>query len=91
MVGQPAILFFVYLHENHTHDTEMKRLLIIAIAVMTAATSFAQKNHGYSNPIIKGMNPDPSICRVGEAYYLVTSSFHYFPGVPLYHSKDLVN
>ena len=69
----------------------MKRLLIIAIAVMTAATSFAQKNHGYSNPIIKGMNPDPSICRVGEDYYLVTSSFHYFPGVPLYHSKDLVN
>lgn len=46
---------------------------------------------GYTNPIIKGFNPDPSVCCVGEDYYLVTSSFQYFPGVPLYHSKDLVN
>lgn len=45
----------------------------------------------YSNPILTGFNPDPSICRVGEDYYLVTSSFGYFPGVPIYHSKDLVN
>ncbi len=43
------------------------------------------------NPIIRGFNPDPSICRVGEDYYLVTSSFEYFPGVPIYHSRDLVN
>ena len=64
----------------------MKRLLAFAIALMTAATCLAQKNHGYSNPIIKGMNPDPSVCRVGDDYYLVTSSVHYFPGVPLYHS-----
>ena len=45
----------------------------------------------YQNPIIPGFNPDPSICRVGEDYYLVTSSFEYFPGIPIYHSKDLVN
>lgn len=45
----------------------------------------------YSNPILKGFRPDPSICRVGEDYYLVTSSFEYFPGIPIYHSKDLVN
>lgn len=45
----------------------------------------------YINPIIKGFNPDPSICRVGEDYYLVTSSFEYFPGIPIYHSRDLVN
>ena len=43
------------------------------------------------NPIIPGFAPDPSICAVGEDYYLVTSSFAYFPGVPIYHSKDLVN
>ena len=43
------------------------------------------------NPVIPGFNPDPSICRVGEDYYLVTSSFEYFPGVPLYHSRDLVH
>lgn len=43
------------------------------------------------NPIIRGFNPDPSICRTGEDYYLVTSSFEYFPGIPIYHSRDLVN
>ena len=37
------------------------------------------------------MNPDPSICRVGADFYLVTSSFEYFPGVPIFHSRDLVN
>ncbi|HOV69295.1 MAG TPA: glycoside hydrolase family 43 protein, partial [Clostridia bacterium] len=45
----------------------------------------------YNNPVIPGFNPDPSVCRVGEDYYLVTSSFEYFPGIPLYHSRDLVN
>lgn len=45
----------------------------------------------YKNPIISGFNPDPSICRVGEDYYLVTSTFEYFLGIPVYHSKDLVN
>jgi alpha-N-arabinofuranosidase len=45
----------------------------------------------YSNPVIPGFYPDPSICRVEDNYYLVTSSFGYFPGVPIFHSKDLVN
>lgn len=45
----------------------------------------------YNNPIIPGFYPDPSICRVGEEYYLVNSSFHYFPGVPIFHSRDLVH
>jgi alpha-N-arabinofuranosidase len=45
----------------------------------------------YTNPILPGFYPDPSICRVGEDYYLVTSSFEYFPGVPLFHSRDLVH
>ncbi|KAJ8653969.1 hypothetical protein O0I10_010418 [Lichtheimia ornata] len=45
----------------------------------------------YNNPIIPGFNPDPSICRVENDYYLVTSTFQYFPGVPIYHSQDLVN
>jgi len=37
------------------------------------------------------MAPDPSVCRVGDDYYLVTSTFEYFPGVPVYHSKDLIH
>ena len=45
----------------------------------------------YTNPILGGFHADPSVCRVGSDYYLVTSSFEYFPGVPVYHSKDLVN
>lgn len=45
----------------------------------------------FYNPIIRGFNPDPSICKVGEDYYLVTSSFEYFPGIPVYHSRDLIN
>jgi alpha-N-arabinofuranosidase len=43
------------------------------------------------NPILPGFYPDPSICRVEEDYYLVTSTFAYFPGVPIFHSKDLVH
>ena len=43
------------------------------------------------NPVIPGYHPDPSICRVGDDYYIVNSSFQYFPGVPIHHSKDLVN
>lgn len=45
----------------------------------------------YTNPIIPGFYSDPSVCRVGDDYYLVTSTFEYFPGVPVFHSKDLVN
>lgn len=45
----------------------------------------------YRNPIIRGMAPDPSIVRVGEDYYMVHSSFLYFPGIPVSHSKDLVH
>ncbi|MFC8845949.1 MULTISPECIES: glycoside hydrolase family 43 protein [unclassified Micromonospora] len=45
----------------------------------------------YRNPVVPGFYPDPSVCRVGEDYYLVCSSFEYFPGVPILHSRDLVN
>ena len=45
----------------------------------------------YKNPILPGFHPDPSICRVGDDFYLVTSTFEFFPGVPIYHSKNLIN
>jgi xylan 1,4-beta-xylosidase len=44
----------------------------------------------FLNPVISGYAPDPSIERVGDDYYMVTSSFVHFPGLPVYHSKDLV-
>ena len=43
------------------------------------------------NPILPGFHPDPCICRVGEDYFLATSTFVWFPGVQLYHSRDLVH
>ena len=45
----------------------------------------------FRNPILAGFYPDPSICRVGDDYYLVNSTFAYFPGIPVFHSRDLVN
>ena len=45
----------------------------------------------FYNPILPGWYSDPSICRVGDDYYMVTSTFSYYPGVPLFHSKDLLN
>lgn len=44
-----------------------------------------------NNPVLRGFHPDPSIVRVGDDYYLATSTFEWFPGVMIYHSKDLVN
>ncbi|WP_331345913.1 glycoside hydrolase family 43 protein [Cellvibrio sp. UBA7661] len=56
-------------------------------------TVFAQKpaQGQFQNPVLAGFYPDPSITRAGDDYYLVTSSFSYSPGVPIFHSKDLVN
>ena len=45
----------------------------------------------YRNPVLPGTYPDPSACRVGDDFYLVTSSFEYFPGVPIFHSRDLIH
>ena len=49
------------------------------------------KSNKFHNPVIKGGYPDPSICRVGDIYYMVTSSFSYFPGLPVFKSLDLVH
>jgi alpha-N-arabinofuranosidase len=45
----------------------------------------------FRNPILQGFYPDPSITRVGDDYYLVNSTFAWFPGIPIFHSRDLVN
>ena len=43
------------------------------------------------NPLLPGFYPDPSICRVEDDFYMVTSSFSYYPGVPVFHSRDLAH
>ncbi|MDR0349734.1 MAG: glycoside hydrolase family 43 protein [Tannerella sp.] len=65
-----------------------KRIYLQLIFGLLFISAFGQ---GFKNPVIRGFNPDPSICRVGDNFYLVTSSFEYFPGLPIYHSKDLVH
>jgi alpha-N-arabinofuranosidase len=47
--------------------------------------------HTYQNPILSGFYPDPSICRVGHDYFIVNSTFGYFPGIPIFHSTGLIH
>lgn len=51
----------------------------------------SNKQTHIKNPILRGFNPDPNILRVGDDYYIVTSTFEWFPGYQIHHSKDLVN
>ncbi len=64
-----------------------KKILTFLVAILCLSTQ-AQV---VTNPILAGFYPDPSICRAGDDYYIVNSSFAYFPGLPIFHSKDLVN
>ena len=76
----------------------MKRILAF-LAAATVLAACTGPNHApvsgieveLQNPILPGFHPDPSVVAVGEDYYLINSSFHYFPGVPIYHSRDLQN
>ena len=56
---------------------------------------FIRYEHGpmthIRNPILPGFNPDPSICRVDDDFYIATSTFEWFPGVQIHHSRDLVH
>lgn len=68
----------------------LKNIALAAFSLV-ALISCAMGQTTFKNPVITGMNPDPSVCRVGKDFYLVTSSFEYFPGLPIYRSKDLVH
>lgn len=67
------------------------RKIYTLIILLYAVLSDVYSDGTFRNPIISGFHPDPSVCRVGDDYYLVTSSFEWYPGLPLYHSKDLMN
>ena len=64
------------------------RLVFVSVLCMLAGMLHAQS---LRNPVIGGFHPDPSVCRVGDKFYLVNSSFEYFPGVPISESSDLVH
>lgn len=76
----------------------MKRYLTILATLAVLAACGHQENAPVPgvevelhNPILPGFHPDPSVVAVGDDYYLINSTFHYFPGVPVYHSRDLQN
>ncbi|SHM15357.1 alpha-N-arabinofuranosidase [Flavobacterium flevense] len=69
----------------------MKNTCIFFLCLITAVSFGQSAPENYKNPILSGFYPDPSICRVGDDYYMVNSSFEWFPGMPIHHSKDLVN
>lgn len=54
-------------------------------------TTLTVGENDYVNPVLSGFYPDPSVTRVGDDFYLVNSTFSYFPGIPVHHSRDLVN
>jgi xylan 1,4-beta-xylosidase len=69
----------------------LMNLSVALLVLFGCSIASAQKKLEFCNPILAGFYPDPSICRVGSDYYLVCSSFSYFPGIPIFQSKDLVN
>ena len=66
----------------------MKKFFLLAALLLPGLGMWGQ---GFRNPVLPGFHADPSVCRAGDDFYLVNSSFQYFPGVPVFHSKDLVN
>jgi xylan 1,4-beta-xylosidase len=73
--------------------TNMRHIGILIILLVFSFSKIEAQNvpQTFQNPILPGYHPDPSICRVGDDYYLVNSTFIWYPGLPVYHSKDLVN
>jgi xylan 1,4-beta-xylosidase len=69
----------------------IKNSVYRSLVLLLLITQSALAQVKITNPILAGFYPDPSICRVGNDYYLVNSSFAYYPGLPLFHSTDLVN
>jgi xylan 1,4-beta-xylosidase len=71
----------------------IKSLCIIFLTMFNSCNTIdtSKETGRFTNPILAGFYPDPSICSVHDDYYLVNSSFAYFPGIPIFHSKDLVN
>ncbi|TDO24611.1 alpha-N-arabinofuranosidase [Pedobacter duraquae] len=71
-----------------SHVLFMRKIILVLIGLYAG---YCQSQIKFTNPILSGFYPDPSITRVGTDYYLVNSTFAYFPGIPVFHSKDLKN
>lgn len=69
----------------------LNKILLVFSLLCLSDIAKAQSTESFTNPILAGFYPDPSICKAEDGYYLVNSTFAYFPGIPVFHSKDLVN
>ena len=72
----------------------MNYLKLLALTLWLTAcqpTIESDRIEYFTNPIMQGFYPDPSICKAGEEYFLIQSSFSYFPGLPIFKSTDLIN
>ena len=67
--------------------TNIKLLLTTTLLLLT----LSGWSQGFKNPVLPGFHADPSVCRAGDDFYLVNSTFQYYPGVPVFHSKDLIH
>ena len=74
-----------------TNYTIYSRFLIVMLLSFFSIANAQKVPTTFKNPILSSYYPDPSICRVGDDYYMVNSTFEWFPGMPIHHSKDLVN
>jgi len=75
-----------------------KVFLFLSVTCILCIQSFIRINGqpqvmtgGYTNPVLRGFNPDPSICKVDSDYYMISSSSYMYPGIPVYHSRDLIH
>ena len=78
------------LHKFLTERTEFKYVLSNVVNLRKEKI-MSEKEHRIQNPVIPGFYPDPSVCRVGDDFYLVNSSFELYPGIPVFHSRDLAH
>jgi len=70
----------------------VKRLALPGMPLLVCLLAISPGDgNEFTNPILSGFYPDPSICRVNDDFYIVNSSFAYFPGIPVFHSIDLVH
>lgn len=69
----------------------IRAALFVFLAAVLIVSPSATAQTTITNPVLQGFYPDPSVLRVGDDYYLICSTFSYFPGIPVFHSKDLKN
>jgi alpha-N-arabinofuranosidase len=86
-----ALMIFVVIIETHAQNNTPVFSKVVYQGDDDIYNENPLKKGEFYNPILQGFYPDPAITRKGDDFYLVTSSFSVFPGVPIFHSTDLVN